>query len=115
MPRLNVIVLDQQQSGPKTYRVALWADVPLARQSFYANVNAKSAWNGATTTDNTNLQAGLVVERVISYNVNGTLAAATADLQAIWNRFQSEITNSNPWNLYGSIWDGSAWTQNGVS
>jgi hypothetical protein len=112
MPRLNVIVLSQTLEDLNTYNVALWADVPVARQTFYANPNAKSAWDGATTTDNTNLQNGSVIERVITQRLTpGTSRAQfEAFLQTAWQNFQNQVTNVNPWSVYGSNWDGTTWT-----
>jgi len=116
MPRLNIIVLEQADDGV-TYRYAMWADAPSARQSFYANPAAKSAWSGATTTDNTNLQSGAVVEKISTIKVTPgtTLGQIEAFLQSIWTAYQAQITASNPWVRYGSTWDGSTWTLTGVS
>jgi hypothetical protein len=112
MPRLNVIVLAQSPEDVNTYQVVLWADVPVARQTYYANPNAKSAWSGATTTDNTNLQTGAVVESIASQRVppNTPLAQIEAFLQQQWTAYQNQITNYNPWIHYGSTWDGTTWT-----
>lgn len=109
MPRLNIIVLTQMQ--PNDYDVVFWADVPAARQTFYANPSAKSAWAGATTTDNTNLQTGVMVEQqqMVRVPPGTTLAQAQAFLQAQWQTFQTYITNNNPWAHYGSTWDGTTW------
>ena len=112
MPRLRVIVLEQPPDNPSAYRYVLWADVPVERQSFYANANAKSAWREALTADNAALQNGSVVEEVSVQSVpTGTsLIQVENFLQARWQAFQDKITSSNPWLHYGSTWDGSAWT-----
>jgi hypothetical protein len=112
MPRLNVIILSQTLEDLSTYHIALWADVPVARQTFYANAAAKSVWDGATTTDNTNLQNGSVVETVITQRLPpGTPRAQfEALLQTAWQDYQNRITNVNPWSIYGSTWDGSTWS-----
>jgi|SRR5215472_5169653 len=108
MPRLNVIILTQE-SGDLT--VALWADVPAARQQFYANPNAKSAWVGATTTDNTNLQNGSVVEQVTTQRVPAGAGIGQIEnfLQNLWQNYQNSINTANPWLHYGSTWDGTTW------
>jgi hypothetical protein len=112
MPRLNIIVLDQTPEDANTYNFVLWADVPAARQTYYANPNAKSAWSGATTTDNTNLQTGLVAERVFAQRVQAgtTLAQIEAFMQTQWQNYQSYVNSYNPWIHYGSTWDGNTWT-----
>lgn len=108
MPRLNIIMLERT---PDDVRVALWADVPAARQTFYANINAKSAWVGATTADNTALQNGSVSENVVVQRVppGATLAQVQGFLQTQWQNYQTYINNFNPWNHYGSTWDGITW------
>jgi hypothetical protein len=112
MPRLNVIVLDQHPDDLNTYRVVLWADVPAARQSHYANASATSAWSGATGADNTNLQNGSVVESVVTQRIpaGSTLPQIEGFLQNLWQQYQTFITNNNLWQRYGSTWDGAIWT-----
>ena len=112
MPRLCIIVLDQPAGNPNSYNVVFWADVPTARQPFYANSNAKSAWAGATATDNQNLQNGSVSEFVLTHQMPaGTpLAQIETYLQGQWQNYQNNITNYNPWVHYGSMWDGTTWT-----
>ncbi|MGE5165129.1 MAG: hypothetical protein ACM3IH_14045 [Sphingobacteriales bacterium] len=110
MARLRVIVLDR--TDPDTYRYALWADVPLARQKFYANASLKSVWVDATAADNTALQSGSVTETVSEQRVpsGATLTQIEGFLQTRWNDFQTYITNFNPWQRYGSTWDGTSWS-----
>ena len=112
MPRLRVIFLAGTPDDPNTWQAALWADVPAARQTFYANTGAKSAWSGATAADNTNLQSGVMVETIITQRVpSGTNITQVENfLQAQWTNFQDSINNTNPWVHYGSTWDGTTWT-----
>lgn len=109
MPRLRVIILEQSSND---YGYAFWADVPTARQVFYANSSAKSVWTGATIADNDALKSGAVVESVSTQRVpqGTTLAQAEAFLQNRWQTFQDFITNDNRWLHYGSNWDGTTWT-----
>jgi len=110
--RFKVIILDQDPVDSNNYRFVMWADVPAARQSFYANATAKSAWIGALAVDITALQNGSVVETVVTQRVpsTSTLAQIEAFLQTQWNAYQTQITNFNPWIHYGSTWDGTTWT-----
>lgn len=111
MPRLNVIILTQNTAANE-YTFAMWADVPTARQPFYADTSAKSAWAGATATDNQNLQNGSVVEQVATtrFNLATSIAGAQSNMQAQQQAFQTSITNANPWVHYGSTWDGTTWS-----
>lgn len=110
MPRFNVIILDRD-TNDNEFSYVLWADVPVARQPFYANANAKSAWAGATTADNTALQNGSVVEQSGAQRVpvGATTAQMQAFLQQRWTDYQAAITAANPWQRYGSTWDGTTW------
>lgn len=112
MPRLRVIVLDQPAEDVNSYRYALWADVPAARQSFYASSATKSAWSGATTADTTNLQSGSVVESVSTMRIPSgtTVNQIEAFLQSRWQDYQNHISDYNPWVHYGTTWDGTTWT-----
>ena len=112
MPRLRVVILDQTLDDVNTYRFMMWADVPAARQQYYANASAKSAWNGATAADNTNLQNGSVVEQVTVQRIPAGTGVAQIEnfLQNAWTNFQNNVNNSNPWLRYGSTWDGTNWT-----
>lgn len=117
MPRLRIIVLDSpgsDQAARTSFRLALWADVPAARQPFYAaaaGANAQSAWIGALPADNTALQNGSVTERVVILNPDGTrtLAQVQSDAIAAATAFQTEINAFNKWPRYGTTWDGTTW------
>jgi hypothetical protein len=113
MPRLRVIILAQTPDDPNTYQAALWADVPAARQSYYAKQNSAyvSAWSGATAADNTNIQNGSMVEQVVLNRLpsGSTAIAMQQALQNAWTAFQNSVTNNNYWYRYGSTWDGTTW------
>jgi len=110
----RIIILEQLNAAPITYRYLMWADVPAARQPFYAakQTSMVSAWKDAAAADNTALQNGSVTERVdIATMAPGdTIAAGEARLQAVWTAFQAEINAANPWVHYGTFMDtSSAW------
>ena len=116
MPAKRVIALDRPNA--QEFRFALWADVPVARQSFYAKpAGFKSAWKDASAADNLAFETGAVVERVETYQYEGTktIAQVQADLQARWTSFQAEVAAANPWNFYGSYWTGAAWVVGGAT
>jgi len=109
MPRLNIIILEKHTDD---FSCAMWADVPAARQSRYADQNKVSAWSGALAADNTNLKNGVVAERVTTQRTpsGASVAQIQAFLQDQWTAYQAEINNYNPWVRYGSTWDGTTWT-----
>jgi len=123
MPRLNVIILDKPGAieFPDVYHYVMWADVPSARQVFYKkDATFKSAWKDALPADNTALQNGVMDERAgtIQAPKGSGMAPIQAELQTRWTAYQAEINAtgaSNPWQRYGSTWDGTTWTLAGVA
>ena len=115
MPSKRIIILDNFE-GTK-YHVALWADVPATRQSFYASSGVVSAWTGAAAADNTAIASGAVAERVIQYDAGQaeSLATIRVNLQATWTAYQAYVTAWNPWARFGTFWDGTTWTAGGVA
>ena len=111
MPRLRIIVLDQPEGNSLSYNVAFWADVPSARQTYYADPNATSAWKGVLASDLSAIQSGAVVESMISHQLppGTTMAQVMSYLQVQWQNYQNQINNYNPWLHYGSTWDGTSW------
>lgn len=110
----RIIVLEGKGSS---WRVALWADVPIARQPFYADPNKASAWKDAAAGELASLRSGAVAEKVtdVDFDQNQTnpqKQAAVLALQAAW---QAEITARNDWPRYGSFWDGTAWAFTNIS
>lgn len=116
MPTKRVIVLERMNDHPPPeFRVAFWADVPVARQSFYADPSKASVWSGATVAENTSLKNGAVLEMVdtVAAPPNATLAEIQAILENRWATFQAEVNNAKKWTRYGTVWDGTTWTAGG--
>lgn len=116
----RVVILEKLGAAPLAYRYLMWADVPAARQPFYAAKQATgvSAWKDAAAGDNTALQNGSVTERVAETTMQAadTISTAMTRLQVIWTAYQAEITAADPWDRYGSFMDTSnAWTAGGVA
>lgn len=115
--RLKIILLDRRYAGTQSFNVAFWCDVPAARQAFYADANKTSAWKDATAEDIAALRSGAVVEIVEPFlSERGvTLAQAQTTLQATWTAHQDRVTAHNPWQRYGTTFDGTSWQAAGVS
>lgn len=113
MARLKIIILETE---PGKVNYAFWADVPAARQPFYAAASKVSVWKDAIAADNTALQNGAVVELVSSYPFeegvgNVRIRNALIDLHT---KYQAEINARNPWSRYGTTYD-TAWTAGGAA
>ena len=110
----KIIILDKTEAG--RFRYVLWADVPILRQSMYASPGASSAFKNASAAELDALKNGSVVEMsdVLAID-NLTIPTAQIELQKLWTEFQNRINAHNPWNRYGSFWDGAAWTAGGIS
>jgi len=117
---MNIIVLERDRENPNVYSYVLWADVPAARRPFYAlewGPTRVSAWKDALAGDHANLQSGSVVESVQTLQVpsSASLAQIQAFLQARWTDYQTRIATVNPWQRYGTSWDGTTWVNGGVA
>lgn len=111
----QIIVLDKQDAV-LSYRVAFWAVVPVSRKPYYVNASATSEYKDISAGELTSLQDGSVVEKVgtFLYGSGTSLATIKADLIAKFSDFQSQITNFNPYDKYGTFYDGTGWTNGGV-
>lgn len=103
----TIILLDQEGlPSDLNYRVAFWLDVPMARQRFYVNAAAVSAFVDATAEELAALKAGQIVEVVeIVPRAAGTPLAAVK--QAARDRLvalQAELNRDNRFNRYGTRW-----------
>jgi hypothetical protein len=86
------------------YTVAFYANVPAARQTFFANPLATSQWKTIPAGDLTQLQSGAIVEMTdrISFPAGTPTATIVADLDGRQTDFQSLITARNLWDRYGT-------------
>lgn len=115
----EIIILEQvkRDGGAIELRYAMWATVPAARQPFYANAAFVSAYKDADTNETTALRNGSVTEKVATGTWPSGTSSATirTNLESIWAAFNTDVQNNNPWNRYGSFWDGTTWTAGGVA
>ena len=102
-----IIILDQTgMPSDLNYRVAFWLDVPAARQSFYANPAATSAFVGISADDLAAIRAGQTIEVVETIPRLAGTSLATVK-QAARDRLpalQLEFNRDNKYNRYGTRW-----------
>lgn len=112
----RIIILEKLESN--RYRAAMWADVPVARQPFYADAGLVSQFKNIAAGDLSKLRAGQLTERVIDFYAApaDSLGQIEAKLQTQFAAFQNEINSANPWTRYGSMWDdATGWSLQNVS
>lgn len=103
--------------GQRSITYALWATVPSNLQIKYAKESTwESAYVEATTTELASLRAGATVEKVETTNVPTTVGVATIKtiLQNSFTTFQTQVTNDNTYQFYGTFYDGTSWTTGGL-
>lgn len=109
----KIILLDRLGLGSidVAYRVAFWLDVPEERRAFYANPTATSAVKDITADELNDLRAGRFVEQVDSLTKPPKASDEDARrmLEGSFMRRQAEINERNPWDRYGTYWDGGSW------
>jgi hypothetical protein len=114
MPERRVIILEREENG--RVRFALWADVPAARQPFYASTGNVSAFKNASSTQLDDLRAGRMAEEVGVVSIDGTVAETATHLESIWTRYQTQVNTFNPWARYGTYLNSTGtWVSTGVS
>jgi len=115
----RIIILDRvDEPSDNSFRYALWAVVPVARVSAYANDALTSAWRDISAPELADLRAGVFTERVDVAHVpaGATIGQIQAALITRWNTFQAEVTARNPTQRYGTFWDdASTWTVAGTA
>lgn len=112
----KIIILETTSN--RLIRYVMWADVPTARQKFYADPNFVSAWIDAPTVDSvnvSNLRSGALVERVAEERIDGSAALIRTTLEARLAAYQAEIAARNNWSKYGTTFDGTTWTVGGAA
>jgi hypothetical protein len=119
MPARPIIILLQQSTSPPVYTYLLRADVAVARQPLYAKPGYKSPFQPLapdTDPDASALVSGAVVEitSVLTGGGGQTLPQIQAELVTRQTDYQAQITALTTWNRYGTFYNGTAWTPQGV-
>lgn len=113
----KIIILERvNEPSDYSFKYVFWLDVPLTRQTMYANPDAVSMYKDATVAEIDTIRNGTIYEfsGEAFYPVGTSLSVITSDLIAKFNREQIRINNTNPWVKYGTYWDGSIWTNKEV-
>lgn len=109
----KVILLDRLALGSidETYRVAFWLEVPAERRPFYANPQAVSVVKDITADELGDMRAGRFIEVVETLTRPQGISEpeARAMLEMSYLRRQADVNEQNPWDRYGTHWDGGEW------
>jgi len=110
----KIIVLEKLPANQ--FLVCFWVAVPSPRISYHENASATSAYKGATAEELGALRDGSVVERTETVTVppSATMADMQTQLEAMWQMFQTAISNEVTYLRYGTNWDGTTWTLAGA-
>jgi hypothetical protein len=93
--------------------------VPSGRQSLYANASYKSPFQPIspdTDPDASALTTGAVTEQtlLLTRNPGDTLAQVESELQSRQAAYQAQVTALTTWVRYGTFFNGTTWTMQGV-
>ena len=103
------IIIQERINEPSdfSFRYVLWADVPAARQSFYADPAKTSSVKDATASELVALRTGAVLEQsdTAFFPAGTTAAVIRTALIARFTTFQDRVTAENPWRFYGTSAD----------
>lgn len=110
----KIIVLDRTNRSPALvgYRYALWADVPAARQKFCVDAAKTLRVLDPTAQELADFRAGKFLEKIEEqqWRIGTPVADILASLVAAFGAWQQYVNTDNPWDRYGSYWDGTSWT-----
>lgn len=109
----KIILLDRLALGAtdEMYRVAFWLTVPVERRPYYADPGKTSVVKNITADELGDLRAGQFVEMVETLNrpPEATEEQAEAMLEMSFLRRQADLNALNPFDRYGTYWDGETW------
>lgn len=115
----KIIILEKLEApaGASKFRVALWADVPSTRWTYFADPNKSSPVKDASAQELSDLRAGKFLELIVEpqWDVGQGIGAIQGFLQAKHGAYQTEVTAYNPFVRYGTFWDGTTWTAGGAA
>lgn len=108
----QIIILNQVGTSDQNYNYLFRLSVPESQQSFYANQNATSFYNGATADEIAAIQAGQITE--VTGNINNPMGTQTAEIKAKLQKqfqgLQDDLNIKNKYSLYGTSFDGKQWS-----
>lgn len=116
MATKQIIVLSEGTSETEvSYQVAFWYPItlnPVPRSAGSAWVPSGTS-AGASTTENSAIQAGTILEEVrgFSFPVGSPVSAIEAILEQYWTKRNAQINGQGANQYYGAYFDGTAWGQ----
>jgi hypothetical protein len=116
MPVRAIVILEQTNRDPVTFRYLVRADVPLARQGKFAKPAYESAFvpfPPDTDPDLNALRSGAVVEEARTAVITAPLAQMKARLEMEQAAYQVFVTSDPTYSRYGT-WFNGAWTAQGA-
>jgi hypothetical protein len=124
--RITFLEKIPEADGSPHFRIAVWCDVPAARQAWfvkgplplYAALESQIDDGSVSAQDQANLAAGAIIEYVLDYRFDSsrTVNQIQTEMVNVYNRLQAQTNSWNPWVRYGSIYDdATGWAANGVA
>lgn len=116
MPVRAIVILEQTNRDPVTFRYLVRADVPVARQGKFAKpayVSAFEPFPPDTDPDLNGLRSGAVVEESRTAVISAPLPAMKARLEQEQAAYQALVTSDPTYSRYGTFFNG-AWTAAGA-
>lgn len=113
----KIIILERTgEPSDLNFTVIFWLTIPATRKAFFAKESATSIYKDATPDEIKAIQEGTIQELVInvSYPSKTPLSEITSELTAKFNEQQINLNTYNPFVRYGTFWDGTNWTNQGV-
>lgn len=115
----GIIVLERLDDPQSVgFNAAFWVAVPAARQKFYANPAAVSAWRDIAASELADLRAGKFREIVVPQRFTRPTStnAIKAQLVVVLGALQAAEDARNDWSAYGTSFEttNTTWSDAGV-
>lgn len=113
----QAIILERLHPTRVDYRSVFWLNVPVGRETYYADATFESAVPNTASSELTEIREGRVLEKVDRFQAPPGLSNADLKvrLKEMWQQFQDELEVDVTYDRYLTSWDGDTnWTGGGT-
>jgi stage V sporulation protein SpoVS len=117
MAKKIIILTKENKSGYFEIQYLFWLTVPVSQQPLRVSATVTSSYRDASTAEIQAIQVGQIAEvsGMVGYTQGTSNATVTADLISRYNSAQVNLNTESQWHYYGTYWDGTSWTLQGVN
>lgn len=114
----KIIILERvDEPSDLNFNVVFWLSVKASRQTYNADGLKVSIVKDATAQEIQDIKDGKIIEVLekASFQASTASADVRTKLVARYNELQADLDAKNPWNFFGTYWDGTVWNSGGAN